>query len=575
MKKAKNKNKQKSAAVSVCSAVSEKKELTAPERLWNQLTYMPHTSAAIRKTIPPVYVRRFMEIMTSEKAVEVDWLVLCGHMTHDQADQYWSVTGDHATCRQELMELAIAVADEFRPKLIQLISNEIKGLRKEGIDNVFETLISLFLSRISPIEHLEVSNPHLGEEFMMRVMALIGSDLIDIQKSTEVNEIIRIEAGKCLANAERFFRDAIGIEFVGSQFQNEKFMYRLTLDKYSCYLDATIGFACEHDEEYRLRIIAQNETLFSDIKREVLYKRVTLVTMQDKQPQIVGISENPESGDRCSSLCTVRINFNKEKVGFPALKTDVRGCVYYDYGVRLGIINLTLNTETGDLCFITGGIPFSRIISENRYLLLQNYVFRKLKAYLEGKDPDIEDLFMYSQDELAAQKQTANLEECGDDAMCVSSAQESIGSAEKIPADEEESSLWRYVPFRRKHPSVEQAVEVVEEVPLVRVLPKHLRMVVMDRISGANAHQTLAALRRMLGREEKTEGSHLFFRSDRTGLLLPVPRHSRKDKHHISSPLILSNLAQWGYSPMEFAAELGVEIPEKIMMQESVVALTE
>lgn len=531
-----------------------------PEELRKKLTTIPDTPGALRKTLSKENVQRFMQILTSPTATETDWLVLCGDLTPDQADQYWSATGDYDTCANELTELAVKLADDLRPRLGAIVKSELNGQKNEGLDNLFRSLQNLYLARFEPLKKLRLGSEHIASGFMHQIMALVGSDLIDMMNDPKTD---RNSASAIRAFLDRFggaIHEATGITFGGIQFNNEKAAYREAFknEEHLINLDQAFGVVSEYSEEDRQRISAENKEVLAFVKTEALYKKIPLVTLSDSGPQIIMMRDGSAPGESYSRLLpTVRINFQEGiQIGFPGFKKDKDGQLYCDYGINPNIVNFKIDPATGDLTFITSGLPLSQVVSTDRYLAMQNYVLRKLRDYLTSKDPDIEDLFAYSPTELNAQKERIEAAEKGADTPG-DQAKELVVS-EDVNSEDAQSESWQYIPATEE-PSVASSVETT------LVLPKHIRALVMNRISGARADDILAALRKMLGKEVRVEGSHHFFRSERTGVALPVPRHSQGSKREIALGLILNNLKTWQYSPTELAIELGAKIPEKIM----------
>ena len=75
-------------------------------------------------------------------------------------------------------------------------------------------------------------------------------------------------------------------------------------------------------------------------------------------------------------------------------------------------------------------------------------------------------------------------------------------------------------------------------------------------IRGASTKQILAALQRLMGTAVRTRGSHVFFKSQINGAILPVPAHTGS----MAYPLLLSNLEAWGIPELTFAKELGLKV---------------
>lgn len=521
-----------------------------------KLRTIPETSGALRRTLSTDNVQKFMQIMTSSEITDLDILCLSGEMSAKEAEQYLWASGDYSKCAHNLTELALKMAREFKEKLQTLVRNELRGQRNEGIYNLFNAITDLFLVRAKQLENLRVFGTQLGESFIFQVLALVGSDLIDLMDDPRIDIRQKSKIKNVIDDLNAHYLEKEGCAFVGIQLYSEKTAYKRICDNpvNRAMLDGVIGFSGEYDSEDRLAIERENYGNLAFIKREAVYKKIPLVTVNPENPQIIlmrggGSDVMDESLMLEILMPDIRINFcSEKKIGFPKLEKRM-GRNQYDYEIREGVLNLRIDPETGDLCFITGGIPIHQIISRDRYLALQKYLLHSLKIFLEGKYPDIDDLFVYSPVDMSG-KQTEVL-------VSERSKEKDDFSVAREEEDRE------YISHTQEN-SLLDARE--KEAPLV--LPKHYRTAIMDRINGARAEDILHALRRMLGGEVRTEGSHYFFRSKRNDVILPVPKHSRGSRHHISPSLIINNLRAWGYRPLELAIELGANIPKKYHSEE-------
>ena len=210
-----NRKKSKKKCLSKKSQLHTDIQKTDEERLLELFTDVPYTPAAVRNTVGSHFVKRFMDIMTSPKAVEADWFALCGYMTSTQSQQYMHVTGDYAACKHELNILAIDIANHFQSQLIQLILNDIEGKRSLGIANLFERLHDLLYFRFEPIKGYQTYGHSLGMNFIMQVMSLIGVDLIYISINKNQNNTVRDGAQMFVERARTVFQKAFGIDFAG------------------------------------------------------------------------------------------------------------------------------------------------------------------------------------------------------------------------------------------------------------------------------------------------------------------------------------------------------------------------
>lgn len=532
------------------------------DALWNKLTNIPSTSGTLRKTLSTEQVRKFMEVMTSTRAVETDWLCMTGSLTPDQAEQYITASGDFDRCTNELTLLATQMADSLRPKLALMVKLESDGRRNEGLHNLFRSLHNLYDARFESLKGVSIPrNALLASGFLHQILALVGSDLIDMADDARTPASSAQAIRTFLHQYGAHIFEQTGITFGGIQFNNEKRAYKNTLNdpQNREILEQTIGFTTDHPSRDSDILEQENLDLLDAVRDEAIYKTIPLVTLSDENPQIIALRDDPINGKNYGRLLpVVRINFNSQKkIDFPGYKKDAQGQPYCDYGIHPGIVNFTISPETGDLGFITSGLPLSEIMTTDRYRTLQNYVLRKLKSYLDSKTPDIEDLFVYSPTEVAVDKPETSV------TTTLHQETHPIGDEDESTAQIESYDQQEQPTTPPATPSDEQSDLDSTETKLY--LPKHMRALIMDRIRGARADDLLAALRRMLGKEVRIEGSHHFFRSERTGIALPVPRRSQRSSHEISLGLILDNLKTWRYTPMELAQELGVKIPEKLL----------
>lgn len=512
------------------------------------LSHIPDTPGALRKTLSGKTVQKYMQIITSPQAIEADIFSNTGELTHEQIQQYKKVTGNYDACNQELLDLSLEIYDQYKDELLRLVENDARGQKKEGITNVFRSIISLHALRLTHLEGCIVDD-QIGERFVTQTLALLGADLIDMLSDSAVNEQSKRVIKQLIVDHDKLFHDILGVQFYGIQYHAERKNDRKAFGKKenSDTFDRMIGYDEHMDSEKVSHMREQNQQLFVHIKNESVYKKIPQITLNESGPQVIIAHEDDKTEFAYGDFCAVRINFADEQIAFPEFKEDKRGYTYCDYGIVRDIVNCNINPESGDLCFITSNISLEQVIPEDRYVLLQNYLFQKIADYLDAKDPDIEDLFIYSQKDLEQRAQQRNVQNGEDDAIHA----HDDGNNDDI--------VWEYIPYEKS--SSEQHVEREDQF----MIPKHFRTVIMDKISNAKSDEILAALRRMMGKEERVTGDHLFFRSDRTGQILPVPLHSRKEKGHIAFKLILSNLKYWGYEPMELAVELGVHVPERIM----------
>lgn len=526
-----------------------------PDMMWKKLTTMPETPGTLRKMLAGDNVKEYMQIMTSPHAVEAGWLVLCGDLTEDQADQYKHVSGDFHACLHELTDLALKMSQDFKPRLMELVKMDMRGLKKEGISNLFQSIFALTQFRHEQIKSLPKGGEKyigkLADYFSIRIMALIGSDLMDIMEDDKVDRDVKDAVKQTLAYMNMTFLRAGEVDFPGIIYHLEKNTYKKAFanEKNQENLDKAIGFNGEYETDERERISAETDKSFAIIRKEAFYKKIPLTELNNKEPQIIALRDDPNTGLRCADIAAFRINFSQKPISFPSIKKTKTGSIVSDLRITPDIVDFNINPVTGDLCFVTSGVPLDQIISKDRYLALKNYVLLKIKGYLESKEPDIEDLFAYSPSELEAREKKIDSEE------------KSRHLAE-IPAD----LVQKPAEMPGTDKPVQYTAGITPEVSQKEklILPKNIRVMIMDKISGARAEEVLAALRRMLGKEEKTKGSHIFFRSERNGMVLPVPKHSQKDEHHISLPLILNNLKLWQYDPVELALELGLKMPKRL-----------
>ncbi len=535
--------------------------LNLEDRLLKKLTTQPKVPASIRMLLSNEITNEFMEIMTSLDAVESEWMILCGQMTPEQSRQYWAATGSYNICQQRMRNLSVSLANWVRPQILTLVDNEARGNRRNGINAFFKALIRLPSYRLDAIKDLDVFSMQLGWDFLRMSMAIVGADLLDILNTEDINYRMRKTIKDCLTYGENFFQQSMGIEFIGRQFYNERTEYLKTFQgkRNQILLDYTINLYHQYSDEEKEVIRSEIDSLLSIVKREALYKLIPLITLRKDNilnyPQIILMRDDPETGYEYSPLCSVRINFTMEVLRFPEFKQDIAGNACCDYGVRRGIVNFLVNPETGDLCFITSRLPLRLVLPEDRYLALQRYILQGLKKYLLGKEPDIEDLFTFSPQELSEREAIfTRQEESTDDTSLCEHDSYNIKTDSKL--DNAIQPRWIHVPFQQRKVTIEQISPNKETV-----LPKHFRSAVMAKISGANAKTLIAAFRRMFGEETRVSGGHIFFRSERTNQVLPIPRHSRGNKNSISLGLILNNLHMWGYSTMELAKELGLRVP--------------
>lgn len=390
-------------------------------------------------------------------------------------------------------------------------------------------------------------------------MALIGSDLMDLTKNDKVEENTKAAIRQVINYLNETFHNAGEVDFPGIIYHLEKTAFKRAFEikKNQESLDKVIGFGGEYDLDEQAQIRGEIEKSLAAVKKESLYKKIPLVELNNKEPQIIALRDEPNSGLRCADISALRINFSDKSIGFPPVEKTSTGSIISEGYISPEIVDFNINPVNGDLCFVSSGVPLNQIISGDRYLALKNYVLFKIKDYLESKEPDIEDLFAYSPLELEARKKRIE-------------AEAKTRQSEEFPEDQIQEIAEEQIKFKpERYIPTKETQEVQTPLGDKFVLPKHFRVAIMDRISGARAEAVIAALRRMLGKEEKTEGSHLFFRSDRNGKILPVPQHSQKDEHHIALPLILDNLKSWQYDPIELAMELGLKIPKKLMISES------
>lgn len=527
----------------------------SPEVLMARLTQMPETSGKLRAMFTPKFVEEFMRIMTSPQAVEIDCFLLSGEMTPQEAYQYNIASGNHDVCGQQLTDLALRIANHFRPNLARMVRNDMRGgsggkTHKEGIFQFFQEMEQLQWSRFERITDLRVTSYRLATNFEHALMAVIGADLIELLFEKGTEKAVETQVKSFITRIDDIFLRKKGMNFPGIQFYKERQGGRQVFEgrKNARCLASVTHIPDSIDDHWRADIRKGIEADFQYIRQEVPYKRVPLVTVHASNPQIIVMRDDPSRYKR-RGICEGRVNFRDELLpGFPEFERDNQGGTFSSYAVLPNVVNFEVNPVNGDLCFITSGVPLTQIMSADQYLALQHFILSGLRDYLAGKDPDIEDLFMLRPKE---REQEAP-------------APEGIVSEEvTMPASgNRPESVWAR--DSEGGAIVTDETFAKQEVP-DNVLPKNFRRVVVDCINGARARDILGALRRMLGDEVRIKSSHHSFRSPRTRVTMPVPKHSQGSPHHISLPIILNDLRAWGYTPLELAVELGLDVPDRFL----------
>lgn len=545
MKKKKNK-KNKNLKTSHCQ-----NERTHEELVWSKLTEIPYTPAVLRNVLNGIFpntVRRFMEIMTSPQAIEADWLGICGHITSDQMIQYWEATGDYASCHYKIVDLAVEFSESVSSQLLALIEADRTGRKEFGLDRILAFIIRMQAIRYESLANFsQIISVNLGHNFVFYLTALIGAQMIALEFDVNTDSETKNHIHSCVAQWEKRFEKSTDSSFPGIVFYGEKMACLDSMKQFSVLLHALIGLI--NEEEFKCSALEkENIELYSYIKKEYCYKKIPLITLNDKGPQVILFRHHPDTDLALAKLVTVRINFNDYEIGYPQFHYNIEGeLMGTNYGITPGIINFTLDPETGDLCFLTSCIPASSIMPKGQYVLLKNYVLRGLKKYLESKESDIDDLFQYSEVEIKErirlQKENSQIQYVDD-------------QVKEEEMDNQKEDVWQYVPLVKKE---EIRVEDGLRTEKLDSLPKHKRVQIIDCISGANASEIHRALSRIFGGPERICGSHIFYQSDRNGLVLPVPAHSHTSRNSLATPLLITTLKKWGYSPMEFAIELGLK----------------
>ncbi len=530
-----------------------------PDEVRRRFTEIPNTPGSIRKVLGGKNALRLMQILTSDQAIEADWLFECDEITDEQREQYLDATGDRAACTGALVQLASEIAQEIKPRLPTLVAREGRGEKKETVTEIINAALYLCDAKTEPFKGTSSAVTNFAFEFLMNLFAFIGADLIELLGNDAVNVSVQDEAQKIIYRYRDWSKRDLGVDFQGYQFYQEHFFYEVTLSDEENLetLDTIINFSENFTEEEHNALVKEKDDLLEYVKKEALYKKIPLVTLSEKNPQVI-LQRDDEGGEQYGDILGVAIlNFvHGEPVEFPGFLKDVHGNVYCDFGIRDNIVCLHINPTKGDLNFITGGVPVRDLVGKDRYVALQVYLLKGLRSYLDSKEPDIEDFFF----DVSTQE---NLEQSGVSPDEPIQEQSEIDDTQKmvIPdISEEVSPVWKYVPQ-----SDQAEIEDTPSLAGGENISKHVRGLIMNKISGARAEEILDALRKMLGQEVRIVGSHHVFKSERTGKTMPIPRHSQSSKNHISLGLILDNLKVWGYSPLELATELGVKIPEKLL----------
>lgn len=548
----------------------EKKQERDPEKIWRNLVAKPEISNAIKRTLSAVNVEKFLEIMTSPRAIEADWFCICGYLSKEQAEQYIVAAGDHDECRQELTDLALKISIEIKPSLEQLVENDIINKKNSGIDNVFNSLRKLHRCRVENFRNIPMYITTLGDYFVEITGALIAADLIELADEEKVDDRIKNKINQFIDSWRISFSINAGKDFTGNYFYRERLVLRKSFESKENIrmLNKVINYNGEYSEENRLRIENEIKTNLEALRGDSVYKKIPPITLNEENPQIILMKDFSDEGSYCGNPCYGCMNFRREKIGHPEIRKNKQGRSAYIFEANRGVVNFNINPATGDLCFIGTGTSFDQIIPKDQHLTLKNYILKKLREYLESKEPDKEDLFVYSKEELVVREEEIEKrkeEEKKTQVAEIKTENEDVRLEENEhfeTVDANSEVDWQYIPYELTEKNVSQDKNNKEEM---FVLPKNFRVAVMNRISGAKPSDIFSALGRMMGKHKKQEGGHRFFYSERTGMTMPIPLHSRKSKDSMALGTVLNSLNVWGYHPVELAMELGLEIPKRII----------
>jgi predicted RNA binding protein YcfA (HicA-like mRNA interferase family) len=521
--------------------------------LRKSLSRIPCVPVRLERTLTPAFTREYFQIMTSPEMVDIDWLTLKGELTPEQAMQYADLTGSFGLLSEKMNELAGKMAAHFSTAVLSgMVKNDMKGKSKEGIRNLFQQIENLWLYMPAQHRNKYCAYSFFAKTFNRHLMAFIGSRLLAMGLSArdpEVKEFILGFIDLC----DRINRQHDGMEFPGIMLHNELVFYAKTLNEEENIkeLDAVIGGGKLTPEE-KNALENKHETTLEEIRKEASYKKILLHRFGSGKPDMLFFGDDfQEGGYRYANFCAFRINFNKGfRIGYPKVEKDHFGNTTHDFENLNGIVNCTLNTQSGELSLIVNkAVNLSAVMSPDRYLRLKVYLLEQLRDYLVSKDPDIEDLFAPS-----VQEQRVKV---ADEAKSVLPEGVFQGTDPEPETEPEPPSIPEYKPYERpaeEKAADEQPVRIIPADDL-KSLPKGKRKVIMDRIWGASGAEAMAAIKRMLDEPVRQVGSHVFFRSPRTNATLPVPNHDK-----IPPPLIISNLKDWGFSLAEYARELGAKV---------------
>ena len=505
--------------------------------LLNSLLKKPDVSGSVRRTLGGDFVKELFEIMHCNMVIEPDWLMLTGQMSLEQAEQYVALSGDYERVIDRLNKLVSRMFDAYVSKLPSLIERDTRGKNSEGLFNLFDSVHQL--EKYTPSVFQGIPNLYTGyfRSFVMNLYSLLGVELIRISRSSDYKDHIRKYADFFIGYMNDQFRATAGLEFVGIQLFNEMLFYRSAFERKDNLgeLDETIGYRKLSLEE-RDGLSDSCKKMCNDVFKEASYKKILLHECKESCPQIVFLGDEvATNAAKYSGFCAFRINFNKDhKVGVPNIINPMPGVLCYDFRNIDGVVNFHLNPYSGELTLITNnGVNLNRVLDSDRYVLLKSYLIKQLYDYLSSKDPDLDDVI-----------NEGPLKICGEVSHSVADVVENKG----------EDNNWSYVPYEEKRSDVVNDFVEQGDISSYSNLPKKLKKLVMDKIWGAKGSEIFSAIKRLLGDSVRQRGSHMYFFSDRTNQVLPIPNHDV-----VAIPLLLNNLHEWGIDRLEFARALGVK----------------
>lgn len=473
-----------------------------PDHFEEILRQRPEIPKEIRHTLGAENVRRIVDILTTGSIIDPDLFVASGDLTTPEAMQYAQLLPEHDEIRLLLNQAFSKLARDLRIKMRGAIENQKLNKPKENITTLYNTADNLF-------QLLRRSFGGYRWMLIHSCQAAFHSEFfaeLDEVAGDKDRQILIDLATKVL---NPVWKRTDGVDYPGAQFLSEIDSNRegLKLPAFSDFVPQKTLSTTEK-EDLKLRLA----TNFEQIKDLRQYRNIHFTPFTIGRAKVSIMADDDLANSTVhGGICTLQIVLRPNMPLEQPISVSNENFTGKGYTLRPGNLNLSFNSITGELCFLANNFSsVSKLMTEDQYLQLKDKIYDLVLEYLEGKEPDIEDLFI----------------------------------ARSHPLDEGRKETQEQVE-QNLGTSPEAAIEITPSFST----DHEKKVYLLNRIRGIRSNRVRSALIRIMGPPERIRGSHQFFRSPYNNKLFPIPIHGSAT---VKFPLLRACLERWDISLEEF-----------------------